>query len=487
MARGESQGLQIALIIFVILTIILSVTTFIFFKNAEEAVAKSESDQKAANDANTAKSESDNNLEWLKQRIGIEHDATKATSSKLPTTDIQKVFDEDMKNVLANFPEAKQTYRDAMTAILAGYVAVHAKEEEDRVQLKTLEDKVALIEKQKAQTHADELAKAATAEEELTKRTAEFAKKDKELTAEKEKLAKELDERATQADEAQKAAEKKQLDLEKVVTKKEQLNKSLKDKVEGYEQTTFEVSDGEIWWVNQTGGTVWINLGSADALPKQMKFSVWGQDENDVARTTSKAKIEVIKILDAHMAEARILEDSISDPILRGDKIFTSLWSPGRQEHFALAGFMDINGDGEDDRKTIKELIALSGGVVDAELVENKVTDGKGGKGQMTINTRYLVLGVEPKESKTKWSEMYNEAEELGVKKITLDKFLDHVGYKQEGKAVRFGRYADPKDFQGITSDGNRRKAAGVNSGLFKKRTPRDRAPSKTGKTGTAY
>ena len=41
MAR-ENQGLQIALIIFVILTIILGVTTFLFFRQYEEATAKAE-------------------------------------------------------------------------------------------------------------------------------------------------------------------------------------------------------------------------------------------------------------------------------------------------------------------------------------------------------------------------------------------------------------------------------------------------------------
>ena len=39
MASSENQGLQIALIIFVMLTIILSVTTFLFFREYEEAVA----------------------------------------------------------------------------------------------------------------------------------------------------------------------------------------------------------------------------------------------------------------------------------------------------------------------------------------------------------------------------------------------------------------------------------------------------------------
>ena len=43
MASNENQGLQISLIVFVMLTIILSVTTFVFYRKFEqEATAQSE-------------------------------------------------------------------------------------------------------------------------------------------------------------------------------------------------------------------------------------------------------------------------------------------------------------------------------------------------------------------------------------------------------------------------------------------------------------
>ena len=54
MASSENQGLQIALIIFVMLTIILSVTTFVFFRQADEATIRSIADSKKATDADTA-------------------------------------------------------------------------------------------------------------------------------------------------------------------------------------------------------------------------------------------------------------------------------------------------------------------------------------------------------------------------------------------------------------------------------------------------
>ena len=51
--------------------------------------------------------------------------------------------------------------------------------------------------------------------------------------------------------------------------------------LEDVKKETFEVADGEITWVNQRNGTVWINLGRADSLGRQTSFSVYAADTND--------------------------------------------------------------------------------------------------------------------------------------------------------------------------------------------------------------
>ena len=48
---------------------------------------------------------------------------------------------------------------------------------------------------------------------------------------------------------------------------------------------------------------------------------------------------------DGPVAEARIVEDRISDPIMPGDKVYTPVWGPGEQRRFALTGFLDVDGD----------------------------------------------------------------------------------------------------------------------------------------------
>ena len=71
MAAGkETTGLNIALIIFVMLTIILSVTTFIFFKENEQAQeSKIAADQKYAEEENKRKAR-ESDINELKQLVG---------------------------------------------------------------------------------------------------------------------------------------------------------------------------------------------------------------------------------------------------------------------------------------------------------------------------------------------------------------------------------------------------------------------------------
>ncbi|GAH89389.1 unnamed protein product, partial [marine sediment metagenome] len=194
-----------------------------------------------------------------------------------------------------------------------------------------------------------------------------------------------------------------------------QLNKKKTEKLEALVKETFDVPDGKILLVNQRYGTVWINLGRADALSRQVTFSVYPADSSNLAKIGKKASIEVTQILGEHRAEARVIEDRVSDPIMPGDVIHTPVWSPGEQKQFALAGFMDIDGDGKSDQHIVRNLITMNGGLVDCE------TDAEGKRqGKMTINTRFLVLGEAP-GAKGKpgviqgYTKMIGDAEKLGI------------------------------------------------------------------------
>ena len=222
-------------------------------------------------------------------------------------------------------------------------------------------------------------------------------------------------------------------------------------------------------WVNQRSGTVWINLGAGDGLRRQTLFSVYGQEQTGVDQAERKASIEVTRVLDDHLAEARIVSDLPGDPILPGDQVFSPAWKPGERVHFALAGTLDIDGDRRSDRELVLNLINSNGGVVDAE-----VTDKGEATGQVTASTRYLVLGTAPTDRKAldAWSKIIKDAEQLGVELLQMDRFLSWMGYQREVRTVPLGEGSRPEDFQVKPTEGGAPKSTGNVSDVFKERQP---------------
>ena len=105
MAR-ENQGLQIALIIFVMLTIILGVTTFLFFRQYQEKdIAAKEARQQATENKNSATTIQDH-FNTLKGYCGFDATATIDT--------IGEDYRTHMDKFAANLPEQNRNYIAAL-------------------------------------------------------------------------------------------------------------------------------------------------------------------------------------------------------------------------------------------------------------------------------------------------------------------------------------------------------------------------------------
>ena len=139
----------------------------------------------------------------------------------------------------------------------------------------------------------------------------------------------------------------------------------------------MDVPSGEITWVSLPNKMVWINRGRADALQRQTKFTVYSAESTNAAKAVKKGTVEVVRIDGDHSAQARILEDKLADPIMAGDKVFTPLWSPGQQNHFALTGIMNLDGDGRNQLNVVRGLINQNGGEVDCWLDEQGHKQGQ--------------------------------------------------------------------------------------------------------------
>lgn len=444
MAARQDQTLQIFLIIFIFLFLITAVVAYLGWRgysDASQSFTKSQSDLSEKNQQlETKKSE----LGDLQQSIGVGREDNMA--------DVKKAIEKDMDAFGTSIADKNsRSYRKVVETINAELVAATAREADLKNKLKESQTHLLAVqaEAQKKIDEYDGMRK--KAQEDLASETNKFTADRQDLEKTKADLQKTLGDQQTKFTAQITERETTIKGLTDKSTKLEQAVKNLIDNRKD-EPESFEVADGRVSWVNQNG-TVWINLGTADALRRQVTFSVFDADLHDAAKSKKKGSIEVTRLLGDHMAEARITKDDPTNPILTGDNIYSQVWHRGKKLHFAITGVIDFDGDGQSDLQLARELIELNGGVVDAYIGD----DGKV-QGEITANTRYLISGDSPGATKTALEQgtrdMYKTASSLGVETITLPEFLNQMGYRPQDRTVHLGPGAKASDFPARSNRG---------------------------------
>ena len=438
MAARENQTLQIALIIFVIITVSLIVATFMLFSNYKEAQERIASLQQENNTKDgamrAAVAESDKVKEYLDPEL-----------SKLE--DLEAAAKKDFEAHGKNLADADQNYRALIEQMAGDLAAANTRITEITAHEKELVDKLAAEEANTKQAIANYTETIAKVTKDLNQERASFQQFREQINGEKTELNAKFEETRRGFDELTRTSNAKISTLTDDVTDLRRLLEA-RNAQDAEQDKANEMPDGRIEWVNQRNRTVWINIGSDDGLRRQTSFSVFPEDAANPRASERKGKIEVIKLKDAHMAEARIVEDEVANPLMPGDKIFSPSWEPGVAVHFGLAGLMDLDGDGADDRQRVRDLITRNGGVIDEEL-------GNDGKrvGKMTVRTKYLILGDQPQVTEESgslsgWTEIHDEARVLGTRMINVNEFLDYLGYASQQRTVRLGSGAKSSDFK---------------------------------------
>lgn len=470
MASSENQGLQIALIVFVMLTILLSVTTFMFFREYDEASRKAAEDATKATKAGQAEREAIDMARELRKILGVPEAAT--------LSDVQKTHEEDMKKYAATAQDDSKFYHQALeflgqtlntrtAELIAARDAIQQEQSAREKVEKAKQEQVAAAEQNAQKAEADLAAAKKTFEDDRKRMTDDMADLQRQLKDKNDAMTELADSTKKQIDELS----KKETDLGRT-------NEALNIKIRDLDPTIgFEVPDGKIVWVDQGTRSAYVNVGRADGLLPQTLFSVVAGDEQVGKNQRTKGRLEVTRILDAHFAECRILEDKLIDPLLEGDKIYTPLWHPGRAESFAIVGFIDLDKDGSDDRELVRDLIRLNGGSIDAEDVISGPDAGKQ-IGKLNLNTRYLIMGEAPKDSQVHskaYSTMIKDAREMGVREISVSKFLDQVGWKNPKDTLVYGRRGNANDVPVQPPDGGRPQATGDVTSAYRVRRPLNR------------
>ena len=467
MPARQDQTLQIFLIIFIFGFLVSAVVAYLGWKGYSDAEQRNAALTTQLNQKNEQVTTLQVENEDYREVMGFGRNDN--------ASDVKTAVEADMKNFGAGVAdEGSRNYRKVLETVAKERDDLAAREATLQQEKKELMNNLTAVEAAKEQQVVQFQQAMQKAEADAAAERNSFKEDRAALETNKKELMDTVEKQKTEFEAKLATYEKEKSELTEKITKLERAVANLIEQVPS-DTESFEVADGRITWVNQRDGTVWINLGTADALRRQVTFSVYDADQHDAEKAAKKGSIEVTRLLGDHMAEARITNDDPTNPIMSGDSIYSQVWHRGKRLRFALTGVVDINGDGQSDMQLARELIELNGGVVDAY-----VTDDGELEGEITANTRYLVLGEFPESAASvglqqHWQTMNREATSLGVETITLHEFLNQMGYRPQDRSVQLGAGASARDNPARMEDPTLLRGAVPR---FRARTPYPQAPA---------
>ncbi len=461
MAR-ENQGLQIALIVFVMFTIILGVTTFMFSKEYSKQKALAEASDTKAAEANTAHSAAESENMRLKQVVGH------AETSTLQVVDEQ--YANDKLTFARNMGVEDPSYRDMCQWLSDEVQRKNAALSTEKQRVQDEKDRAADVQTAANTQILQMRQRAEKAESDLADRTSEFQRSQLLLAQTNAKLGTDKQTVVDQSRDLLAKAEVEKSDLNNKMKKQDQYIDNLQGVIEEMDPPVVDNPDGIVIHAGRTD-KVSINLGRIHGLERLTNFAVYARDMTDVTDAGRKGAIEVIDVFEDN-AIAQIIDEDVSNPILGGDKIFTPLWMPGERQHFALTDGVDLDGDGRSDIDELRNLITSNGGVVDLYL------DDLGQKyGEITTETKHIVKGEQPTDGSTterlnarKW--ILDEAKKFNLRTLSVDELLNRMGYKRKVHVTRYDSKSKPSDFRARAPEGVPRISSGRVSDFYEKKNP---------------
>ena len=350
-----------------------------------------------------------------------------------PLNAVKATYDADMKDA----PQNIQTWR-ALATFLVGTVSSKNKtiqEKDNQIRqtkseadskVKEAEDRATVAEKEASD------AKAA-----LEREKTQFAQTIAKLNGELATLKQNTNDNLVTVQRQLQQVQENEKQLRSVITVRENTIAVQSDIIEKYRRTDFDVPDGRITSVNATSKVVWLNLGYLDALPNQLKFSVYDSQAAELNESAKKGEIKIQRIVGPHTSEAIITVRDDLNPILPDDFVFTSTWTPGQRTKYYLAGKFDLDGDGKSDQERVKALLIRAGGEIVGELKQDGTTDGA----EIEPNVRFLVLGGKPDDAalNAEVDKIRKKAADEGVKSIGVDILLTQLGLGSEARVISRG------------------------------------------------
>lgn len=471
-AANDSQGLKIAVAVFVTLSVILAVSTYFAYSEYAKADAKYTKAESDAAAAKKAQSEALNQLDGLsKEVIGAraqEYDAIRAEVKKALQKNDERL-NELIAQVDAAVDQAKasgaqgQELEDAKAKVRQ--LAASIRTEPNKTQLALIDrltdliSNSAMLSTRLALNYVDvkrnlEVANAVNAQK-LEEQVKAYNDAKADLTAEHEKHIEDRQSLVTRVekydtDNSEMTTQiaglnAKIREMEDDYTKRlalaQQTIRDLRDRVERTE-TVLDRPDGVLTYVDYARGEVHTNLTRGKGARPQMKMAIFDRNSPGLPTDRPKGSIELIAVSETE-AIGRILKtEHTNEPLRIGDLVYSPAWSPNEPMQFALIGKIDINRDGKDDRQDLKRMIESAGGIVSYDLPP---ADAGKESGKLTGREAWYVIDErlpfrevyskstvtmnENAENLKHQSEMIREARLNGIRPMPIERLLPYLGY----------------------------------------------------------
>ncbi|MBY0588624.1 hypothetical protein K2X85_15735 [bacterium] len=475
-SSSEGQGKTIALVVFVVLTVMTGVLAFYFYDQTDTLTQERNSANQAAETARKQETTTKNNYKEIRGLVyGEQTEEDHAKVVELVRNDLKT------PRLGATHKDRKleyKSFKDALDFLHDELGTADQRTDEQNKEIAKLRAEIESL-KETYQTQVDVAVK--DKDEKTAELAAETEKFRTTIDQKDREIAQISDERLRALNSKQDAEQNFSRYREKTDSDLKRLDNTIADLREQdrlREQIEFVSSDGQIAEVKPQKGTTvaYINLGSADGLTTGTTFGVYGRDQGGNPYKFPKANIEVTRILDEHRALARVDNWKFSDPVIPGDQLYNALWSPGDRISIGLVGLVYLNDrvGGETtglelsyENDQFLNLVKQLGTNIDAvyDLGSQKI------QGKIDVQTDWLVVGDipeskenDPQERKEFLSSlrkaeklMREQARENNVGIIHVRNLLTFMGKQQPQYTVNSGdeyRYLYGKKRKGIVDEG---------------------------------
>jgi hypothetical protein len=224
---------------------------------------------------------------------------------------------------------------------------------------------------------------------------------------------------------------------------------ALQERIGQVDLLAHDKAKAKIFRLDPAGQLAYLNVGTADYVKPGLTFAVFGPGEYK-PNAERKGSVEVVRVLDDHSCEARVtdVKNRVKDPIMRGDELFNVAWMPGRREHVAISGFVDLTGEGRDQTLEFIKMLDKVGVTVDSYIDISTSPPTK--RGLLSRDkTSFLILGEKPTldvaegasreldprlarrlEIRTEMDNLQKEAIANGITTVPVRRYMALIGMK---------------------------------------------------------